>query len=151
MTLDNFEKLVDSKILGRGKSYFKDSDVAKVEKVDEGEFNAVVFGTSIYDVYVRITENVIVESFCSCPYDWGDTCKHEVAVYYKLRNGDFVDSSKTIGEIMSKLDEKTLLKFLSETLKKDRNFRQTFLREFDENFEEDEELEMIIEEYERYY
>lgn len=149
MTLDDFEKLVESKIVGRGFEYFKDGDVAKVEKVGEGEYNAVVFGTSLYEVYVKITDGIIVESFCSCPYDWGDTCKHEVAVYYKLRKSDFADTSSEINEIFDNLHDDALRRFVSNLLKKDREFRQNFLREFDEDFKEDDfdEFEQFDEHY----
>lgn len=138
MTLDNFEKFVEQKIVGRGFEYYKGGDVAKIEKVSENEFNAVVFGTSLYEVYVKITDKIIVESFCNCPYDWGDTCKHEVAVYYKLRKGEFVETGEKIKEIFDNLHDNALRRFVSNLLKKDRRFRNEFLREFDEDFEEDE-------------
>lgn len=145
MTLDNFENLVEAKIIERGLEYYKDGDVAKVEKVGEGEYNAVVFGTSLYEVYVKITDKIIVESFCSCPYDWGDTCKHEVAVYYKLRSSEFVDTGEKVSKFLSDLNDDTLRRFVSNLLKKDREFRQNFLREFDKDFEEDD-----FEEFERF-
>ncbi len=84
--LKNFETFVDAKVVERGYGYFKDDSIPKVEKVGEGEFNAVVFGSDVYDVYVKIDGENIVEHYCSCPYDWGNTCKHQVAVFYKIRN-----------------------------------------------------------------
>ncbi len=147
MTLDNFEKFVEAKIVQRGYGYFKDGDVKKVEQVGVGEFNAVVFGTDIYEVYVKLDGEIIVQSYCDCPYDWGNTCKHEVAVFYKLRNGDFENSGDKISEIFDNLHNDALRRFVFELLKKDRKFRQNFLREFDEDFEEDEELEELFDEY----
>jgi hypothetical protein len=35
---------------------------------------------------MSIFKDIILESFCSCPYDWGPTCKHEVAVMYAIRD-----------------------------------------------------------------
>ncbi|MFC0162568.1 MULTISPECIES: SWIM zinc finger family protein [Bacillus] len=30
-------------------------------------------------------DNEIVVSFCDCPYDRGDYCKHQAAAFYALR------------------------------------------------------------------
>ncbi len=147
MTLDNFENLVESKIVGRGLEYFKDGDVAKVEKVGVGEFNAAAFGTEIYEIYVKLDGETIVESYCDCPYDYGNVCKHEVAVFYKIRNGEFVNTGEKISELFDELQDSVLRRFISDLLKKDRKFRQNFLREFDEDFEEDEEFEERFDEY----
>ncbi len=146
MTLTDFEKFVDAKIVQRGYRYFKDDDISKVEQIGEGEFNALAYGTNIYDVYVKIDDEKIVEHFCDCPYDWGDVCKHEVAVFYKIRSGDFVNIGDKIKELLSNLHDDSLRRFVSDLLNKDRKFRQNFLQEFDENFEEDEdELERFDE------
>jgi uncharacterized Zn finger protein len=145
MTLENFESLVEAKIVKRGLNYFKNGDVAKIEKVGEEEFNAVVFGTSLYEVYVRMTGKKIVKSYCSCPYDWGDTCKHEVAVYYVLRQGKFVDTGKKTKKILDNLHDDVLRRFVTNLIKTDRNFRNEFLRHFDEDFEEDD-----FDEYKRF-
>jgi uncharacterized Zn finger protein len=148
MTLTNFETFVEAKIVERGYGYFQDGSISKVEEIGEGEFNAVAFGTNIYDVYVKVDGETIVEYYCDCPYDWGDTCKHEVAVFYKLRNKDFVNTGDKISEILDNLHNDALHRFVSALLKKDRKFRQNFLREFDEDFEEDEDE---FDEDENYY
>ncbi len=145
MTLENFELFVDGKIKDRGFNYYKDGDVLKVEQVGEKEFSAVVFGSSLYNVYVKIKDGEITESYCDCPYDFGNTCKHEVAVYYKIRKSEFIDTKEKIGEILGNLDDEMLRRFVNNLLKKDRDFRQNFLRKFDEDFEEDE-----FDEYEDY-
>lgn len=138
MNLQNFEQFVEDKIVSRGLDYFKNSDVRKVEKVSENEFSAVVTGSDIYTVYVKLDGNDILEYECDCPYDWGDTCKHAVAVFYKLRTKDFTDSAEKLKEILDNLHADALRKFVTNLLKKDRQFRNEFLREFDEDFEEDE-------------
>lgn len=147
MTLKDFEQFIEDKIIKRGFDYYKNEDVRKVEKVSENEFSAVVFGSRIYTVYVKLNGNEILEYECDCPYDYGNTCKHAVAVFYKLRAKDFTDSAEKLKNILSNLETDTLRKFVTNLLKKDRKFRNEFLREFDEDFEEDEFEDEFDEDY----
>ena len=139
ITLTNFEGLIEAKIVERGYDYYKRGRVAKVEKVGENEFSAVAFGSDDYEVYVKMDGERIVDYECDCPYDWGNICKHAVAVFYQIRYGNFTETSDKTREILDNLHADALRKFVSNLLKRDRNFRRKFLREFDEEFEEDEE------------
>lgn len=141
MKLKSFESDVENKIVERGLDYYRSGDVKKLEKVGENEFSAVVFGSEKYSVYVKINGDAIVEHECDCPYDWGDVCKHKVAVFYAIRNGNFTDTSDKLNLLLENLHESALRKFVSNLLKKDSRFRREFLREFDEDFEDDEDDE----------
>jgi uncharacterized Zn finger protein len=147
MNLQTFEQFVEAKIIERGFDYFRNGDVRRVEKVSENEYSAVVFGSEIYTVYVKLNGNEIVEYECDCPYDWGDTCKHAVAVFYKLRAQDFTDSAGKFNAILDNLHTDALRRFVTNLLKKDRKFRNEFLREFDENFEDDDFEDEFDEDY----
>ena len=139
MTLTNFESFVESKIIERGLDYFQSGAVKKLDKVDENEFSAVVFGNEKYSVYIKTNGKEIVEHECDCPYDYGDVCKHKIAVFYAMRHGKFSDTGDKLNLLLENLDDSALKRFVSNLLKKDRGFRQEFLREFDEDFEEDDE------------
>jgi hypothetical protein len=140
MTLTNFEGIIEAKIVERGYDYYKRGRVAKVEKVGENEFSAVAFGSDDYEVYVKIDGERIVEYECDCPYEWGNTCKHAVAVFYQIRYGNFTSGAgERFQAILKELPVKDLRNFVSGLLKRDRNFRRKFLREFDEAFEEEDE------------
>ena len=141
MKLKSFESDVENKIVERGLDYYRSGDVKKLEKVGENEFSAVVFGSEKYSLYVKINGDAIVEHECDCPYDWGNVCKHEVAVFYAIRNGNFTDTSDKLNSLLANLHESALRKFVSNLLKKDSQFRREFLREFDEDFEDDEDDE----------
>lgn len=141
MTLTNFEIEVEQKIVGRGLDYYKNGDIGKLEKVGENEFSAVVFGTEKYSVYVKTNGTTIIAHECDCPYDYGDVCKHKVAVFYAIRHGNFSDTGDKLTALLESLHDSALRRFVSNLLKKDRRFRQEFLREFDEDFEEDDEDE----------
>ena len=147
MTLTNFESEVEQKIVGRGLDYYKNGDVRKLEKVGADEFSATVFGTEKYSVYVKLNGDAIAAHECDCPYDYGDVCKHKVAVFYAIRNGNFSNVSDKLNLLLENLHESALRKFVSNLLKKDSKFRREFLREFDEDFEEDDEDDEFDEDY----
>lgn len=139
LKLKDFEKNIEPKIVERGLQYYKGGYVARLEKVGENEFSALVSGSENYDIFVKLDDKTIIEHECDCPYDWGNVCKHEVAVFYAIRNGNFSDTSEKVKSLLENLHNDALRRFISNLLKKDRNFRQEFLREFDEDFEEDDE------------
>lgn len=147
MNLKNFEIEVERKIVERGLDYYRNGDVRKVEKVGENEFSAVVFGTEKYGVYIKLNGETVIEHECDCPYDYGDVCKHKVAVLYKLRNENFSDLSDRLKSLLENLPESALRKYVSSLLKTDANFRREFLREFDEDFEDDDEDDDEFDEY----
>ncbi|MEM8526307.1 MAG: hypothetical protein AAGG68_16820 [Bacteroidota bacterium] len=135
MTLHNFEKYVERKILDRGYDYYAGEMVEEVEQLETGYFSAVVLGSDEYTVNVRLAGNqTIIESECDCPYDWGDTCKHEVAVYYYLKNSKAYQKklSKAGMDLMIKIDDMTtdeLKTCLHHIFKRDREWREAFLRD----------------------
>ena len=147
MKLKSFESDVERKIVERGLDYYRSGNVKKLEKVGENEFSAVVFGSEKYSVYIKTNGDEIVEHECDCPYDYGDVCKHKVAVFYAIRSGNFTDTSDKLNSLLANLHESALRKFVSNLLKKYSQFRREFLREFDEDFEEDDEDDEFDEDY----
>ena len=84
MTLNDFEKFFEEKILQRARSY---SDaVLSLEEVRSGEWEAEVEGSENYIVTVWLDGVKIIDSECDCPYDFGQYCKHQGAVFYALRD-----------------------------------------------------------------
>ncbi len=147
MNLKSFEIEVEGKIVERGRDYYKSGDVKKLEKVGENEYSAIVFGSRKYSVYVKLKDDAIIKHECDCPYDYGDVCKHKVAVLYSIRNGNFSDESGKLNALLENLHESALRRYISNLLKKDSKFRREFLREFDEDFEEDDEDDEFNEDY----
>jgi hypothetical protein len=87
MNLTGFERFIDETILARGRVYFRDGRVVSVEEAEDNHFIAEVEGTEIYEVEVLLdTASNITETSCDCPYDMGPYCKHQVAVFFSLRN-----------------------------------------------------------------
>ncbi|MCV9929695.1 SWIM zinc finger family protein [Flavobacterium sp. LS1R49] len=113
MTLQNFEKQIDSKILKRGKEYFNDGNVEFIEETEKNIWEADVFGTDDYHVKIELgAKNEIKEWECDCPYDYGDICKHVIAVLYKVLEQKTMDVAS--GEVIEKTAKKE--KFTFDTL-----------------------------------
>ncbi|MCE5196154.1 MAG: hypothetical protein LLG09_03365 [Negativicutes bacterium] len=86
MKLNNLENYIDQKILARGLAYFKENRVLSIEAIGDNEYEAKVEGTELYTVAVTLDEeDHIIDSVCTCPYDMGEYCKHQVAVFFGLR------------------------------------------------------------------
>ena len=66
MTLDNFEKYFEEKILQRARSY--SGAVLSLEEVKPGEWEAEVEGSENYIVTVLLDGTEIIDSECDCPY-----------------------------------------------------------------------------------
>ncbi len=86
INLNNFEKYFDSAVLSRGKSYYAGGNVLDIREEDENEFYAEVEGSELYTVRTTLDANGnILDTCCDCPYDLGEYCKHQAAVFYALR------------------------------------------------------------------
>lgn len=83
--LNEFEQHIDEDILKRGLQYFKKGYVSSVDELSAGEYEATVEGSETYTVHMEIKNGVMNGCYCTCPYDWGPVCKHEVAVLFYLQ------------------------------------------------------------------
>lgn len=129
MNLKNFEQHVEDKILSRGRSYT--DAVMELQQVDEGEFCAEVMGSDEYQVFVKLDKSLnIAEHSCDCPYDWGNVCKHEVAVFLNIRDKGLhkqAPSESPFLEIKEELegyDNDELVQLVLNIAKRNRKFRE---------------------------
>lgn len=153
--LNEFEQHVDEDILKRGLQYFKKGYVTGVDEISAGEYEATVEGSETYTVRMEINNGMIESSYCSCPYDWGPVCKHEVAVMFYLQQDELDMKVKTPGtkkmaapnsvqkekkkkptvqdklnEILEALPHEELKGFVGECCDRDRKFRESFLARY---------------------
>ena len=82
--LNQFEQHISEAILKRGLSYYKNSAVQSVDEVNKGNYFAIVEGSEVYELELKIENNSIKNINCSCPYD-GGICKHAVAVLFTVQ------------------------------------------------------------------
>ena len=86
ITLDNFEHHVPFKIWQRGMDYYDEGGVVDLEEVTPGEWGATVEGSMDYQVELSLNGRDVESWSCDCPYDYGDVCKHVVAVVLAVRD-----------------------------------------------------------------
>ncbi len=81
-------------VKSRGRELYNKSAIKKVtidNENDEAEF--VVRGSINYKVRIIgfATKNIFTS--CTCPFDWGSTCKHTVAALHYIDNKDYIKLS----------------------------------------------------------
>jgi uncharacterized Zn finger protein len=94
----------------RGLAYYEDGYVSELVWRD-GDLYAEVLGSSYdaYRVHVSFSGDDIVDSDCTCPYDWGDDCKHIVAALLALmHDAQKVSTRPAISELVAELDRQQL-------------------------------------------
>ena len=93
--LDQFEQVVDEKILERGLAYYKKGLVHDLEEISPNTYEAVVEGTEDYTVRLTVENGVVTDYSCDCPYDFGPVCKHVAAVIFSLQEEELGLTQKT--------------------------------------------------------
>ncbi|BBB91792.1 SWIM zinc finger family protein [Methylomusa anaerophila] len=104
MNLNDFESYIDRKILARGYDYFENNCVVSIKETDDNIYEAEVAGTELYLVNVELDgEANIIDTQCGCPYDMGEYCKHQVAVFFALRDMKADHPQKDSDDLKSKI------------------------------------------------
>lgn len=149
MNLADFESKIEKRILERGRGYFDNGLVDEGEELDSGQWSFRVSGSHEYAVRVKMKNGEITESSCTCPYDMGPVCKHEVAAYLALRDvlsssqestndragkGGREEGKETVREklqkVVSKLGESELREFIIEQALKNAELKRMLLSKY---------------------
>jgi len=140
-----FDQIIDETILKRGLSYFKEGAITDFSEISTGKYEAIVSGTEEYSVQLEISNNIITQYNCDCPYDMGPVCKHVVAVIFYLqqealelnqpnsskpKKGETMSVSQQVKELLQSISHKELIEFVEGNCKKDKRFRNYFLASF---------------------
>ena len=144
INLKNFEDWIDSKIVTRGYQYFDNGYVVSIEQKEDHVFEAQVDGSARYNVTVELDDqNNIGDSYCDCPYDMGDYCKHQVAVFLAIRNlydnRAFIKKCRTpkqekmrsLDNILSERSKEELVEYLLEIASENDEIRNRIRYDFD--------------------
>lgn len=82
MEITGWKKLFAPHILMRGQEYYE-SELVKIEAMDEQSIEATVEGTDPYAVEILLKNGHVVRMDCDCPYAAdGNNCKHMAAVLF---------------------------------------------------------------------
>lgn len=170
INLNNFESYIDRIIFLRGYDYYENDYVNFVKETESNVYVAEVEGTEKYTVDVELDDSLnIVETLCDCPYDMGEFCKHQVAVFLTLKDmknnvsgekksGDkhFLikeqeaknlktnkNKESDIEQILLARTKEELIDFLMEISFENEEVKQRILLEFDDGDDEEEILKAV--------
>jgi uncharacterized Zn finger protein len=134
MNLNNFHKHVSQKIYERGEDYYENNMVDNVEHDYPDTWTAEVEGSDLYTVEIKMNSDEIVSWDCDCPYDYGDICKHVVAVLLYIKDNkknhpatieiSTLPHQEQLNEILKHTNQKELTSFLSQYADKHPDFYQ---------------------------
>lgn len=110
MNLYDFVDHIPNRILDRGYEYWLDGRVV-VESERESTYHLTAEGSETYELLITLSGIDIVDSSCDCPYTKGH-CKHEVAVYFLLREKVAVPSNRNVRQQLQKLTKQQLVNLL---------------------------------------
>ena len=118
MKLSQFETKIELHVLDRGYDYYVNQQVVALFKSGE-TYEALVQGSSDYNVEVTILNDEITDYECSCPFE-GPICKHVVAVLYKIRkdqNSEVnVNANKQVIDYLNTLEKQDIIKWIGDKL-----------------------------------
>ena len=110
LTEKTIKALVDGKSFARGYNYYNHDAVSDV--IQRGTIiTAEVEGSHDEPYNIQITWGVagIEETHCTCPYDWGDTCKHIVAtLLVVLHDTQQIEVKPELHTLLDKLSDSQL-------------------------------------------
>ena len=88
MELGKWQNKFAPRILGRGEDYYYDGAVRAL-KWNGREISATVCGSYNYKVKIAVSDGVVGDMSCTCPYADEDNCKHMAAVLLAASDDDF--------------------------------------------------------------
>ncbi|MDR2118740.1 MAG: SWIM zinc finger family protein [Tannerellaceae bacterium] len=140
MNLNNFHKHISHSIFERGEDYYENDMVDNVEHDYPDTWTAEVEGSDLYTVEIKMNGDEIVSWDCDCPYDYGDICKHAVAVLLYIKDNKkshpvtieipTPPQQEQLNEILKHVNQKELTSFLSQYADKHPDFYQALQSNF---------------------
>ncbi len=129
-----------------------------LEESDDGCYEATVAGTDDYSISVTLQKNGEISKLsCDCPYEFGNICKHEVAVLLAVKKNmkqpaaqkprKSKNEKANLKELLEAQTKETLAALLYSMAEDDRALRQTLLLRFSERNNELELSRKLIKEH----
>lgn len=119
MNINQFEESIDPKILQRGKQYFLENRVRTTHILSENTYRLTVSGTISYKVTVESNnDGQILRLDCTCPYDRGPVCKHQVAALYTLKEKQTEPTGESVSDLLELMDKQTLIQTMVNWMKR---------------------------------
>jgi uncharacterized Zn finger protein len=79
ITEGKIRELTTERSFDRGQQYYRNGAITNPTRQDNRIW-ADCYGSEVYQTSATLTASAVADLHCSCPYDWGGACKHEVAL-----------------------------------------------------------------------
>jgi uncharacterized Zn finger protein len=79
LTEAKIRQLSAAQSFDRGLQYYRNDAITSPTR-QENRIWADCYGSELYQVSATLTSSNVTDLRCSCPFDWGGACKHEVAL-----------------------------------------------------------------------
>lgn len=118
MKLSDIEEHIEPIIFKRGIGYLNYDNIQSVKKETDQLYRFIFKGSAYYEVVVTLKEDLdtIEQTECSCPYDKGPFCKHQVAafLYIRIKMNDKKENEEMQGltDVLAQLDRDRLMSLL---------------------------------------
>lgn len=87
LTLKNFKRTIPSTILTRGRDYFQSGRVVDLSLDGDDRWEVEVQGSEPYHITIAQQPDGSLVCECTCPYEFGEHCKHIAAALYAIEEG----------------------------------------------------------------
>ncbi|MCC7209164.1 MAG: SWIM zinc finger family protein [Anaerolineae bacterium] len=158
LSLQNFKEMIPAAILARGLSYYNGGQVVSLDHPDDQTWLALVEGSETYDVEIVDTgEDGLLECSCTCPYEYGEHCKHVVAVLYAIEAEALAEAAKPgkkgkkaptpqeqLRKLLKDVSREQLIEVVLEKAKYDKQFALNLVIQFDKGTGDAEDYGRIV-------
>lgn len=112
ITLQMIQQEATAKSLDRGKSYYSQDSIYNAMR--QGfRLWANCSGSEEYETSVTLKKDGIQTSHCTCPYDWGGLCKHQVALLLTyLNDPDRFEVIEPLSELLKSSSREDLIQLI---------------------------------------
>ena len=121
ITVKQIRDAATKKSFQRGEDYQSQGAIHNVTRQDFRLW-AECSGSELYETSVTLSKDGIQSSSCTCPYDWGGLCKHQVALLLTyVEDGDRVRVIPPLAELLKSRSREELVKLIGQMLEQSPN------------------------------
>ena len=121
ITVKQIRDAATEKSFQRGEDYQSQGAIHNATRQDFRLW-AECSGSDLYETSVTLNKDGIQSSSCTCPYDWGGLCKHQVALLLTyVEDGDRVRVIPPLAELLKSRSREELVKLIGQMLEQSPN------------------------------
>ncbi len=114
ITLEQIKAAATAQSFERGQSYYQQGAINN-PMLQGMRLSASCWGSDLYETSVTLGADGVSTSGCTCPYDWGGLCKHQVALLLTyLKKPEVVQVIPPIAELLQSHSRDDLIALIEE-------------------------------------